>query len=248
VSLVSGSRRVRPKVSESSDKALFYERFAPHFDASMNRYEVNKRLRLVFDGILGSRDLRNVSLLDAGCGTGLFSLEACRRGASVTSMDVGEGLLAMVAEKCDSTRVVGDLQALPFDDDSFQIVLCTEVIEHVQDPLGAIGELARVLRPGGTLILTTPNRIWHPAIRLAGALRLRPYEGFENWIGWRTLLRSVERSGLEIERWSGFNALPFLFPATYPLIDLLDRLGSTPLGRTMINMLVVAAKPIPQTP
>lgn len=225
------------------DRSLFYERFAGEFDASMNRYEVGKRLRLVFEDVLGERDLAGLKLLDAGCGTGLFSEYACRRGAEVTSMDVGEGLLAEVAKKCESTRVVGDVQALPFEDSAFEVVLCTEVIEHVASPMQGVAELARVLQPGGVLVLTTPNRLWHPAIRVAGALRLRPYEGLENWISWHTLERAVRGAGLTIRRQAGFNALPFLFPATYRLIDLLDRLGGGPLGRMMINMLVVASRP-----
>ncbi|HTD58791.1 MAG TPA: methyltransferase domain-containing protein [Solirubrobacteraceae bacterium] len=230
------------ELEQSAERSLFYERFAADFDASMNRYEVGKRLRLIFEDVLGGRDLTGVSLLDAGCGTGLFSQAACRRGAAVTSMDVGEGLLAEVAKKCDSTRVVGDARALPFEDRAFEVVVCTEVIEHVPDPTSAVVELARVLRPGGTLVLTTPNRIWHPAIRLAGALKLRPYEGLENWVGWRALERSIESTGLVIRQRRGFNALPFLFPPTYRIIDLLDRLGATPLGRLMINMLVVASR------
>ena len=227
----------------STDRSLFYERFAADFDARMNRYEVGKRLRLIFEDVLGSHDLNGVQLLDAGCGTGLFSECASRRGAEVTSMDVGEGLLAEVAKKCESRRVVGDVQSLPFDDGAFDVVICTEVIEHVVSPTRGIAELARVLRPGGTLVLSTPNRLWHPAIRLAGALRLRPYEGFENWIGWSTLERAVTEAGLTIGRRTGFNALPFVLPATYRLIDRLDRLGDGPLGRLMINMLVVASRP-----
>jgi SAM-dependent methyltransferase len=231
------------KAGQNAERSLFYERFAADFDATMNRYEVEKRLHLIFDDVLGERDLNGVALLDAGSGTGLFSQAACRRGAVVTSVDVGEGLLAQVAKKCESTRVVGDVQALPFADCSFEVVICTEVIEHVAEPSRAARDLARVLRPGGTLVLTTPNRIWHPAIRVAGALKLRPYEGLENWIGWRALGRAMERAGLVIEERRGFNALPFLFPATYRIIDALDRLGSGALGRLMINMLVVASRP-----
>jgi 2-polyprenyl-6-hydroxyphenyl methylase / 3-demethylubiquinone-9 3-methyltransferase len=226
-----------------NQRELFYERFSGEFDSAMNRYEVEKRLALVFDNALGKVDLDRRRFLDAGCGTGLFSQAAKARGAEVTAMDVGPNLLARVQEKCRCETAVGDVLALPFPDARFDVVLCTEVIEHTPRPQTAIDELARVLRPGGTLVLTTPNRVWHPLIRLANVLKIRPYEGLENWVRWRELRSWIAASGLEIVDQSGFNALPFIHPLTYPLIDRLDHLGHTSLGRLMINMMFVAAKP-----
>jgi 2-polyprenyl-3-methyl-5-hydroxy-6-metoxy-1,4-benzoquinol methylase len=228
-------------VSNSPDRALFYERFAGEFDARMNRYEVAKRLRIVFDSVLPLQ-MHGVRLLDAGCGTGIFSAAAVERGAEVTSLDVGEALLSRVAAKCESRRVVGDVTALPFADESFDVVLCTEVIEHVREPRRAIGELVRVLRPTGQLVLTTPNRLWLPAIRLATALRLRPYEGIENWVWPRALRRWLEQCGIRLECFAGFNALPFVHPITYPLVDRLDRLGKTGARGLMINVLAVGRR------
>ena len=150
----------------------------------MNRYEVNKRLALVFDRLLGADDLRGKAFLDAGCGTGLFSAAAAQRGAQVISLDVGEKLLAEVALKCKSDRVVGDLAALPFGDAAFDVVLSTEVVEHLRRPEQGVKELCRVVKPGGILLITTPNRVWRPAVLFATRVRLRPYEGIENWVSW----------------------------------------------------------------
>jgi 2-polyprenyl-3-methyl-5-hydroxy-6-metoxy-1,4-benzoquinol methylase len=227
--------------AELEERSLFYERFAGEFDAKMNRYEVGKRLRLVFDHVLGDEDLSRRRVLDAGCGTGFFSQMADARGAAVTSLDVGEQLLAEVARKCDTERVVGDLLALPFEDASFDVVICTEVIEHTITPQRAVAELARVLRPGGLLVLTTPNRAWHFSVRLANALRLRPYEGLENWVRWRDLRRWLSEDRLELVEYRGFNALPFVLPITYGLITWLDRFGAR-FGWAMINILAVARR------
>jgi len=229
-----------------NQRELFYERFSGEFDSAMNRYEVEKRLALVFERALGNLDLDGRRFLDAGCGTGLFSQAAAARGAEVTAMDVGPNLLARVEAKCRCETAVGDVLALPFPDSRFDIVLCTEVIEHTPQPGTAIDELARVLRPGGTLVLTTPNRVWHPLIHLANTLKIRPYEGLENWVRWRQLRSWIAASGLEIVDQSGFNALPFIHPLTYPLIDRLDHLGHTRFGRQMINMMFVAEKPTAQ--
>ncbi|OGZ05816.1 MAG: hypothetical protein A2845_03360 [Candidatus Lloydbacteria bacterium RIFCSPHIGHO2_01_FULL_49_22] len=52
-------------------------------------------------------------------------------------------------------EIVGDIESLPFKDGEFEFILCTEVLEHVNDPFKAVGELSRVLKSGGTLLLTT---------------------------------------------------------------------------------------------
>lgn len=230
--------------STAPDREHFYEAFAHEFDDRMNRYEVGKRLAIIFDDVLGNTDLRGRRLLDAGCGTGLFSQAAVERGADVTSLDVGPELLEQVARKCESRRVVGDVAAMPFGDGEFDIVVNTEVIEHTPDPERAVRELVRVLAPGGTLVITTPNRVWHPAVSIANALNVRPYKGLENWVTWRELRRWLELRGLEVVEQRGFNALPFIHPATYPLIDRLDAFGRGRAGRAMINMLAVARKPV----
>ena len=229
---------------QEDQRPHFYERFADEFDERMNRYEVAKRLRLVFDEGLGDLNVAGRELLDAGCGTGLFSQVATERGARVTSLDVGDALLAQVARKCNSVRVVGDVTAMPFDPDSFDVVICTEVIEHTLDPERAVAELARVLRPGGRLVVTTPNRAWRWSVTVAGALRLRPYHGLENWLSWTGLARAARTAGLRIRGMRGFNAFPWIHPATYRTLDRLDRLGTRRIGRQMINVMLVAEKPL----
>src|SRR4051812_24000835 len=228
--------------TNGSDRAMFYENFADEFDAKMNKYEVGKRLRLIFDGALAGEELTGRRLLDAGCGTGLFSQVAVERGAEVTSLDIGERLLEQVANKCDTERVVGSVETLPFEDESFDYVVCTEVIEHTVHPDRAVSELARVLRYGGKVVVTTPNRVWHPAIRLATKLRLRPYEGIENWVGFAELRRMLAARGLALRDYRGFNALPFVHPVLYRPNDALDRLGRRAPGRFMINVLAVGRK------
>jgi 2-polyprenyl-3-methyl-5-hydroxy-6-metoxy-1,4-benzoquinol methylase len=228
--------------ANADDKSLFYERFADQFDDEMNRYEVEKRLRLVFDNALADLDLSGRTLLDAGCGTGLFSARAAGRGASVTSLDVGDRLLARVAEKCESTRVVGRLEALPFADASFDVVVSTEVVEHLPQPVDGMRELVRVLRPGGRLVVTTPNRVWHPAVRVANALHLRPYEGLEHWIGYAQLRDWTEALGIRVIEHRGFNGLPTLHPRSHALNDRLDGLGGSIAGRFMVNQLLVGER------
>ena len=222
-------------------RAFFYEDFAEQFDAKMDMYDLGRRVEIVFDELL-TEDLHGRRLLDAGCGTGWFSKRACERGALVTSLDVGEKLLAQVAKKCDSTRVVGDVLGLPFDDDQFDFVVCSEVIEHTPTPARAIRELARVLRPNGVAVITVPNRIWHFAIDIANLLKLRPYEGYETWLWWPELRRYIDDNRLVIEDMKGFHLFPFVLPFTRGLLQRMDSQGRW-LGPLMLNMAVRARKP-----
>jgi 2-polyprenyl-3-methyl-5-hydroxy-6-metoxy-1,4-benzoquinol methylase len=222
-------------------KQTFYDRFAGEFDAKMNRYDLETRVAVIYDQLL-TEDLKGKRLLDAGCGTGWFSLRACERGAEVTSMDVGVNLLGKVAEKCDSRRVVGDICRLPFPEEAFDVVASSEVIEHVLEPRQAIAELSRVLKPGGVLALTTPNRIWHFAITFANQIGARPYQGYENWVGYRQLVEWCEAEGLKVESHFGFHLFPFVLSLFNPVLHFMDRFGKG-LGGAMLNQAIRARKP-----
>lgn len=102
--------------------------------------------------------------LDAGCGTGNFLLPLARRliprGAEVVGLDLAEGTLGVARERAQAeglpiTFMIGDVEALPFDDASFDLVLANYMLYHVPDLDHAIAELRRVLRPGGTLLAAT---------------------------------------------------------------------------------------------
>jgi 2-polyprenyl-3-methyl-5-hydroxy-6-metoxy-1,4-benzoquinol methylase len=102
------------------------------------------------------------ALLDAGCGDGRY-LEAI--GSSATRL-VGTDISERILETARATAaragvepelVRANLESLPFPDGSFDVVLCTQVIEHLLAPADGVRELARVLRPGGSLVITTDS-------------------------------------------------------------------------------------------
>ena len=231
--------------NELDERSRYYDRMVEgaSWDARTNSHETERRLRLVFDDLLADRDLRGARLLDGGSGGGHFSAEASRRGARVTSLDVGPNVLAEVAKRCESERVVGSILEIPFPDGAFDVVLSTEVIEHTPDPERGVRELCRVVKPGGTLVLTAPNRLWQPVVRLATTLGLRHYSGYENFL-WAHRARALVRdSGLVVERFLGFNVLPLFDRRFEPLLALADRRLGEAVPDGFVNFAIRARRP-----
>jgi len=217
-----------------SDAELFYNEFADEFDRRMNKYDLQRRLDIIFNELL-PHDISGKRLLDAGCGTGHFSKVASEKGAVVTSMDIGVRLLEKVAEKCETERVVGSVLDMRYDNNCFDFIISSEVIEHTENPYRAIEEFYRVLKPGGILALTVPNRFWKWSCVIANATGIRPYEGLENWVGFRKLKHKLLSSGFHIIRYKGFHLFPFQVSLLHPLLLFLDKFGNT-LGRFYINI------------
>lgn len=99
-------------------------------------------------------------MLDAGCGTGL-NLASMPAGS--IGIDLNPRNLDLIRERLPEHPVVlGDIEAMPFADESFSTIVCTEVLEHVPYPATALEEMRRVLKPGGVLIGSVPCRsmIW----------------------------------------------------------------------------------------
>jgi ubiquinone/menaquinone biosynthesis C-methylase UbiE len=94
--------------------------------------------------------------LDLGAGDG--RLTALLHAQRLTAVDVSEVALERARKRLPAAEIVkvGPDERLPFDDSSFDLVLCAETIEHVRDTQLFLSEIRRVLRPGGRLALTTP--------------------------------------------------------------------------------------------
>ncbi len=119
-------------------------------------------------------DLRAGHLvLDMGAGAGRHAFEVYRRGAHIVALDysladlkdvsglfTAMGTAGEAPEGTSATTVNGDGTRLPFPDDTFDRIICSEVMEHIPDDHAAARELARVLKPGGTIAVTVPT--WFP--------------------------------------------------------------------------------------
>jgi SAM-dependent methyltransferase len=115
-------------------------------------------------------------ILDAGCGNGrysLFLLKHADSDALITGFDYSQNMLTRAKQRLKServTHVAADLTKLPYADASFDAIVCGWVLEHLPEPRMGLRELARVLQPGGKLLLLCTedtftgawcSRLWH---------------------------------------------------------------------------------------
>ncbi|MGZ4249698.1 MAG: methyltransferase domain-containing protein [Solirubrobacteraceae bacterium] len=108
--------------------------------------------------------VRGCRVLDAGCGVGWGSALLVEAGASeVVGVDLDPEAVEDARRRVPAaTFAVGDLMDLPFDDDSFDVVVCFEAIEHTGDTERTLDQLDRVLRPNGLLFVSSPNPDVYP--------------------------------------------------------------------------------------
>ncbi|NMC36396.1 methyltransferase domain-containing protein [Candidatus Beckwithbacteria bacterium] len=226
------------------DKQKFYNQIAGDFDSIMNMYDTNRRIEVIFKDFLGKTNLAQKKLLDAGCGTGLFTKEALARKAKVTSIDIASKLVKLTKNKNPkTTALTASLLKLPFENNHFDIVICSDVIEHTKDPYRATKELIRVLKPGGYLALTVPNRsFWYFSVILANLLGIRKYSGYENWVYYKQYQNFLIKNKLNINYYKGVHLFPFVLGKYNYLIKKLDQKFEKVLSPCMVNIAVLAQK------
>lgn len=107
-----------------------------------------------YRGVLDSLVQPGMALLHAGCG---WDKNNISRPYQDTCQVVGVDLDPRVQDKFHSTFHLGSLNALPLEDATFDVAFSEYVVEHLDDPDAALAEMVRVLKPGGTVVMVTPN-------------------------------------------------------------------------------------------
>ncbi|MDD4877306.1 MAG: methyltransferase domain-containing protein [Dehalococcoidales bacterium] len=101
-------------------------------------------------------------ILDAGCGTGIFTLDFLTKGPNIVGLDISNQMLKCAVKKTADYpffKIQGDMLSLPFMDDSFDKSVSITALEFIADAKSAIDELFRVTRPGGYVVITTLNSL-----------------------------------------------------------------------------------------
>lgn len=178
-------------------------------------------------------DLRGRRLLDVGTGDGAYAIEAARRGARVTGLDPQVEMLDAARVRARAAGVdlslrEGRAEALPFDDASFDVVTAVTVLCFVADPGRAVGEIARVLAPGGRLVLGELGRysVWAAERRVRGWLGARTWRRARFWSRreLRALVRDARLRVVSVRDCVYFPPLGGVARALAPIDPLLGRI------------------------
>jgi SAM-dependent methyltransferase len=143
-------------------------------------------------------------VLDAGCGSGR-TLEELRGLGEISGIELSPDAAAVARSRGDFDVRIGRLEELPWEEDTFDLITCLDVIEHTPDDRATLSELRRVSKPGGWLLVTVPayQALWSQHDEANH--HFRRYER-------RTLRAAVLAGGWELERMTSFNSL-LLAPA-----------------------------------
>jgi len=187
-------------------------------------------------------------VLDVGCGDGTYAIATASQGALVTAVDGTGSMLEAARGRADRAGVdvrfhQADARHLPFDDPSFDVVLAVTVLCFVDDAGRAVAEAARVLAPGGRLVLADLNR-WST---WAAWRRTRGWLGSRIWRAGRfrtarELARLATNAGLEVERTAGAIYYPPLTLMAW-LLAPFDRELSAVTTRGAAFVAIAASKP-----
>lgn len=180
-------------------------------DALVAHFGLDPRNRRTLVGLAG---------LDIGCGGGLVAEPLARMGASMTGLDMGEDVIAVARAHAAGQGLAidyrtGEAATLAAERPAeYDFITCLEVVEHVSDVEAFLASIRTLLKPGGLLVFSTPNRTplsW--AVLIAGAekiTRLIP-DGGHDWRQFLTpdeLTRKLAAAGLVVERLEGLSWSP----------------------------------------
>jgi SAM-dependent methyltransferase len=243
------SRFVTAKVPDPAVLRSYYHRVhAGHGYTPVEPFlhELHAAMLRLLDPLFREHVPAGGRVLDAGCGRSLFTEIRPRWPFTIVASDVDHDLLASRREEFPEVRfLVGDAQPLPFRDRAFDALFAGELVEHLPDPVPALREFRRVLKPGGTLILTTPNRL-----RLANLADRseRPYSPDHlSELSYDEVGALLRDAGFEVLRSTGLH-LELLLNWTSPLpkLDRLQRGWNRPWAVPLMRLLLQAGRLCPR--
>ncbi len=147
-------------------------------EVSLSEFDLNTQISL-----LGSSNRLGMKVLDVGCGTGALTLRLAYSGFEVTGVDISAEMLAQLAQRARGLEVrlvEADIFSLPFTGSSFDAAVSRWVLPHFSDWTAVVGEVSRILKPGGVFVFDFPSREHVDHARSREALLAKERLGYEH--------------------------------------------------------------------
>lgn len=205
-------------MSSTRDYQLEYSHGNAEMHSVQGRQRKAETMLRVLREALGNL-LSDADVLNLGCSTGIIDEFIAPHVSSMTGVDIDEPAVRLAESRKSAGNLsfrVDDAMALGFDDGSFDVVICSQVYEHVPDAVRMMSEIRRVLRPGGVCYFAATNRwgvmekhyhlpflSWLPDKAANAYVRLlgKGEAYYEKHLGYRELLELA--SAFEVEQWTG---------------------------------------------
>src|SRR5688572_3534321 len=146
------------------DLDKYYSYGADNFVRYTHRLRINRIGKLITDISLRQSMQSPLRALDAGCSHGIYSTLLAQSGYDVVGIDINEYEIGQAREWARARDLqrriafhVGDIQKIDAEDSTFDIIVCSEVLEHLDRPASGASELLRVLKPNCRAIISMPN-------------------------------------------------------------------------------------------
>lgn len=219
---------------------LYFEEIGANFMLFSNSFDVAQRK------LLPSKLLTQLSkaplALEIGCGFGAMSEFFRDHCEYLVVLDLSQALVKKTSTRFGLAACAADAKLLPFPNCCLELIVTSECIEHTGDPLEAIREMLRILKPGGNLVLTTPNRLWSPLLKASSALRFRKFRGREDFLFPKQIRNLASEFNCNVTIEDGCHLLPWQIPFIKPFLRLMDNYRW--IFKISINYGCVISKPL----
>jgi len=194
--------------------AEYFDKIAHRYDewykTKVGAYVDRTEKKLVFSMI----KTKHGDALDLGCGTGNYTLELYKRGFQVVGVDISRRMLKIAQKKLPNVKFIkANAYSLPFEDNTFDLVLSVTMLEFIHEPEKVLSEVYRVLKPGGEAVMGTMNgkSMWFIFKRMKSLFVETAYR-YARFYTPKELENLMKNAGFKETESRGIIYLPSFFP------------------------------------